>query len=270
MSAINITIRNRRRAAQAGLLARGILYAIIGVLALQIALGGGGGGGEQPSQQGALQEVAAQPFGTVMVLLLGLGLLGYALWRLSQFFTEKGDEHNEAKAWIQRISYIVRAVIYAGLSFVAFRIAFGSGGGGGNGQQTLTARVMSWPGGRVLVGIVGIVIIGVALYQAYQAFSDDFMDELRTEQMSPQTRVWVERIGTAGHAARAVVFSLIGVFVIRAAVQFDANEAVGLDGALQSLAQQPAGRWLLGFTALGLLLYGVYSIVRARYVDVSE
>lgn len=271
MSAINLTRDDRRRAAQAGLLARGVLYVIVGALALQIAFGNGGGGA-QASQQGALQKVAGQPFGTVLVALLGLGLLGYALWRLSQFFTERGGQDGAAQQWIRRASYIVRALIYAALSVFAFSLAFGNrrGGSGGDAQQSLTARVMSWPGGRIMVGLTGLVIIGVALYQAYQAYSDDFMDELRTEQMTPQARRWVERVGKAGHSARALVFSLIGIFVIRAAIQFDPQESVGLDGALQTLAQQPAGPWLLGLTALGLLLYGVYSIVRARYVDVSE
>jgi hypothetical protein len=271
MTAINTTYRNRRRAAQIGLVARGVLYAMVGVLALQIAFGGGSG--QQASQQGALQTIAQGPFGTVLVGLVGVGLAGYGLWRLSQFFTEKGKEDSDTKDWVMRASYLVRAVMYGLLSYLALRIAFGSGGGGGGGgggEQALTARVMELPAGRILVGLIGVVIIGVALYQAYQAFSNDFMDEVQTHQMTPATRTWVRRIGVLGHSARAVVFSLIGLFVIRAAVEFDPDEASGLDGALQTLANQPAGPWLLALTALGLFAYGVYSIVRGRYVDVSE
>ncbi|HSK96894.1 MAG TPA: DUF1206 domain-containing protein [Euzebyales bacterium] len=270
MTAISMTIRNRRRAAQAGLVARGVLYAIVGVLALQIAFGGGSG--EQASQQGALRTIAQGPFGAFLVGLVGVGLAGYALWRLTQFFTEKGKEDSDTKDWVKRASFIVRALIYAALSVLAFSIAFGSGGGGGgSSSQDLTARIMrDMPAGRFLVGLVGLIIIGVAIYQAYQAFSKDFMDEMQTGQMTPTTRTWVRRIGVLGHAARAVVFGLLGLFVIRAAVEFDPNEAVGLDGALQALAQQPAGPWLLALTALGLFAYGVYSIVRGRYVDVSE
>lgn len=268
MTAIPMTYRNRRRAAQAGLVARGLLYAMVGVLALQIAFGGGSG--EQASQQGALQTIAQGPFGTVLVGLVGVGLAGYAIWRLTQFFTEKGDEDNQAKDWVVRASFIVRALIYGALSFLAFRIAFGGGGGGGGGSQSLTARVMEVTGGRILVGLVGLIVIGVACYQAYQAYSADFMDEMQTQQMNRTTRTWVRRIGVLGHSGRAVVFGLLGVFIIRAAVEFDPNEAVGFDGALQRLAQQPAGTWLLPLTALGLFAYGVYSIVRGRYVDVSE
>ena len=269
MTAIQMTYRNRRRAAQVGLVARGVLYAIIGVLALQIAFGAGSG--EQASQQGALQTIAQAPFGAVLVALVGVGLAGYAIWRASQFFTEKGDEDSQAKDWVKRASYLVRALIHAALSYLAFRIAFGSGGGGGGGSsQTLTARLMSVTGGRILVGLVGLIMIGAACHQAYQAFSDNFMEELLTYRMSLSARTWVRRIGVAGHLGRAVVFGLVGLFLIRAAVEFNPNEAVGLDGALQTLAQQPAGPWLLALTALGLFAFGVYSIVRGRYVDVSE
>jgi hypothetical protein len=129
---------------------------------------------------------------------------------------------------------------------------------------------MSVTGGRFLVGLVGLIIIAVACHQAYQAFSQDFMDELQTYRMSPSARTWARRIGMAGYLGRAVVFGLIGVFLIRAAVEFDPKEAVGLDGALQTLARQPTGPWLLALTALGLFAFGVYSIVRGRYVEVSE
>jgi hypothetical protein len=126
------------------------------------------------------------------------------------------------------------------------------------------------PGGVFLVGLIGLIIIGVGIYQAYKAFTTDFMEELQQERLSRTERVWIKRIGIAGHAARAVVYTLIGIFVVRAAVQFDPQESKGLDAALQEVASQPFGAWLLTLVALGLLLFGVYTIVRARYVDVSE
>lgn len=269
MTTINITYSRRRRLAQIGLVARGVLYALIGVLALQIALSGGSG--RQASQAGALQTLAQQPFGTFLVALIGVGLIGYSAWRFTQFFTEKGSEDSEAKDAVMRASFVVRAVIYAALAVLAFSIAFGSGGGGGGGAPSLTARIMrDVPGGVYLVGLVGVIMICVGLYQAYQAYSDDFMEEMREHEMSPQVRTWVKRIGVAGHSARAVVYTLIGVFVVRAAWQFDPQEAKGLDGALQELASTAAGPWLLVAVALGLFLYGAYSIVRSRYVDISE
>jgi hypothetical protein len=259
----------RRRLAQAGLIARGILYCLIGVLAVQVALGGGGS--QQASQSGALRTLAQQPGGTLLVALVGIGLIAYAAWRFTQFFTEKGSEDSDTKDAVMRAGFIVRGVVYAALAFAAFGTAFAGGGGGGSSQQTLTARVMrDVPGGVYLVGLIGLIIIGVGIYQAYMAFTNDFMEELQQERMGPTERVWVTRIGIAGHAARAVVFTLVGIFVLRAAVQFDPQESKGLDAALQELASQPFGTWLLTLVALGLLLFGVYAIVRARYVDVSE
>lgn len=259
----------RRRLAQAGLVARGVLYCLVGILAVQIAFGGGSG--QQASQSGALRTLAQQPGGTVLVALVGVGLVAYAAWRCTQFFTEKGSEDSDAKDAVMRTSLLVRTAIYLGLAFLAFSTAFGGGGGGGNSQQTLTARVMKdVPGGVLLVGLVGAIIVGVGIYQAYKAFTNDFMEEFQQERLRPAERVWIKRIGVAGHAARAVVYTLVGVFVVRAAVQFDPQQSRGLDAALQELASQPFGTWLLTLVALGVLLFGIYAIVRARYVDVSE
>ncbi|CAN5862186.1 DUF1206 domain-containing protein [soil metagenome] len=265
---INLPNNKRRRLAQVGLTARGVLYCLVGLLALRIAFSGGGG---EASQSGALQTLAQQPFGTVLVALVGLGLVAYAVWRFAQFFTEKGSEDSDTENAVMRTSYVVRGVIYVALAFTAFSTAFGSGGGGGSSNQGMAASVMkNVPGGVILVGLVGLIIIGVACYQGYKAFSDDFMEELRQGEMDQRVRTWTRRIGVAGHSARAVVYTLIGIFIMRAAVQFDPKEAKGLDGALQELSQQSYGPWLLALVALGLFLFGIYTLVRARYVDVSE
>jgi hypothetical protein len=271
MTAIaNLSHDRRRRLAQAGLIGRGILYCLVGFLAVQLAFGSASS--QQASQSGALQLLAQLPGGTVLVLLLGVALLGYAAWRLTQFFTEQGDEDSDIKNAVMRASYLVRAIIYLGFAFLSFSAAFGgSSSGGGSSQTALTANVMkNVPGGVFLVGLVGLVIIGVGLHQAYQAFTNDFMEELRQGEMSPTERTWTRRIGVAGHAARAIVYSLIGIFVVRAAIEFDPQEAQGLGAALQELSQQAFGTWMLVLVALGLFLYGLYAIIRAKYVDVTE
>lgn len=260
----------RRRLARVGLVARGALYCLVGVLALGVALGGANS--QQASQTGALRTVAREPYGTAIVALVGVGLLAYAAWRFSQFFTEKNAEDSDVKNAVMRISYLVRTVIYVGLAYVAFTITFGSGGGGGgNSEQALTAMIMrDVPGGVVVVALVGVIIVGVGCYQAYKTFGDnDFMDELRQHEMSPTARRWTKRIGAAGHIARAIVYVIIGVFIVVAALQFDPQEARGLDGALQTLAQQPYGPWLLTAVAFGLLLFGVFTLIRARYVTLD-
>jgi hypothetical protein len=230
----------------------------------------GNASSQQASQSGALRTLAQQPGGTLIVALVGLGLLAYAAWRGAQFFLEEGDEDSdsEVKDKVMRARYLVRAVIYIGLAFTAFSIAFGGGGGGGSSQQALTATIMKdVPGGVFLIGLVGLILIGVGVYHAYKAFTTDFMEDLRQEELSPTERTWYKRMGVAGYTARAITYALIGIFVTRAAITFDPSEAQGLDAALQELSQTTGGPWILTAVALGLLMFGVFAIVRARYLD---
>jgi L-cystine uptake protein TcyP (sodium:dicarboxylate symporter family) len=139
-----------------------------------------------------------------------------------------------------------------------------SASGSGNAQKT-TGGVFGWPAGTWLVGIAGGVLIGVSLYQGYRGITKDFLKDSKTEEMSARVRTWIEWIGTFGHLARMVVFGLVGVFLIRAAIDFNANKAVGLDGALAKLAHASYGPVLLGIVAAGLIAFGLYSPSDARY-----
>lgn len=252
------------RLGRAGLAAKGVLYVTIAVLALQLAVGGGGAGGTV-GQQGALRTLAEQPFGTVILVLLAVGLLGYALWRLSQAWLDPGDEDG-AKAVAQRVSYVVRGVFYAGLFVLTLRLLTSrGGGGGGGGEQEATARLLDLPFGQALVVLLGLVVVGVGLYQGYRGITKDFAKELQTGGLPPARRRAIIRLGVVGLCARAVVFTLIGVFLVRAALTFDPNAAVGLDGALAALAGTAAGPALLGVVAVGLLAYGAFCFAQARY-----
>ena len=128
-----------------------------------------------------------------------------------------------------------------------------------------TAGVFDWPAGRWLVGLAGIVLLGVAAYQLAKGVRRTFLEELKTGEMSTGTQTWITWIGTIGHVARAIVFGLVGWFLLKAAYEFDAKEAVGLDGALTKILKAAYGPWLLGFTAAGLIAFGIYSISEARY-----
>jgi hypothetical protein len=271
MTASLSTSRSKRhRLAQAGLIARGVLYCLIGILAVQVAFGSASS--QQASQSGALRTLAQQPGGTLIVALVGLGLLAYAAWRGTQFFTEDGDEDSdsEVKDKVIRASYLVRALIYIGLAFTAFSVAFGSSGGSGgsSSQQALTATIMKdVPGGVFLIGLVGLILIGVSIYHAYKAFTTDFMEDLRQQELTPTERTWYKRMGIAGYTARAVTYALIGIFVLQAAITFNPSQAKGLDAALLELSQTTGGTWILTAVALGLFMFGVFAIVRARYLD---
>lgn len=245
---------------RAGFAARGLIYGIIGVLAVKLAVGAGG---TTTNQQGAMKTIAHQPFGKVLLVLVAIGLGGYALWRLIHALLGRGPEDSDSG--FERIAAFGSGVVYAGLCAIAIEILLGAGGSSSGGAKKTTAGVLGWPAGTWLVGVAGAVLIGIGLYQGYRGLSKDFLKDSKTEQMSARVRHWVEWIGTFGHLARMVVFGLVGVFLIKAAVDYNPNKAVGLDGALAKLAHQSYGPFLLGLVAAGLVAFGLYSLSDARY-----
>jgi hypothetical protein len=256
------------RLARLGYLAKGIVYAIVGVLAVQAAFGAGG---QTTDTKGALSAIAAQPFGKFLLALLTVGLIGYVVWRFVQAVQDPEHKGDDAKGWATRLGYAVSGLIYASLAFTAIGLIRGSGGGGGgNSEQDWTARLLAQPFGQWLVGLVGAFVIGLGFYQLYQAYKAKFRKQMKLQEMSPTEETWATRIGRFGLGARGVVFCIIGFFLLQAARQSDASEVRGLDGALQSLAEQPYGPWLLGIVALGLVAYGIHMAVQARYIRIPS
>jgi hypothetical protein len=247
--------------ARAGFVSRGVIYGVIGILAVKLAVGVGG---KTTNQSGALKTIAHQPFGKVLLVLVAIGLAGYALWRFLHASLGHGPERSDSG--FERIAALASGVAYAGICAVAVEILLGSRGGNGSGSASQAAAgVFGWPAGTWLVGIAGAAFIGVALYQGYRGISRDFLDDSKTEEMSSVTRKWVEWIGIAGHLARMVVFGLVGVFLVKAAIDYNPTKAVGLDGALAKLAHHSYGSMLLGIVAAGLVLFALYSLSDARY-----
>jgi hypothetical protein len=249
-----------RALARAGLAARGVLYILVGWVAILVAFGQTSG--SQANQEGALQLLARQPYGLVSLWLLGIGFAGYALWRLSEAAFGVTGEGNGAGP---RLKSLVRGVVYAFFAYLTFQIITGTAGNQSKKQQDLTAKVMHHPGGQVLIGIVGavIVIIGVAL--VLEGLRRKFLKRLQTSQMSPRTRRIVEWLGVIGTAARGVVFALAGILVIDAAVTYKPAKAGGIDKALLTLRNQPFGEVLLILAALGLIIFGIYGLCEARW-----
>jgi len=247
--------------ARAGFVARGLIYAIIGILAIKVALGAGG---TTTNQQGALTTIAHQPFGKLLLILVAIGLAGYALWRFLHALLGHGPEDSDNG--LDRVAALGSGIVYAALCAIAVEILLGSGSKSGSGNTSkTTAGVLGWPAGTWLVGIAGAVLIGVGLYQGYRGLSRDFLKDSKTEEMSPRLRQWIEWIGTFGHLARMVVFGLVGAFLIKAAVDYNPSKAVGIDGALAKLSHASYGPFLLGVVAAGLIAFGVYSLSDARY-----
>ena len=257
--------------ARAGLVAKGISFGLIGVLAIKLAIGAGG---KATSREGALETLAQNTFGKVVLILLAIGFAAYAIWRFVQAFAEREREDGEKgkmKKFGKRAGYIARGLIYAGLTVTAVKILAGTGQQQSQNQKAhqTAGMVLSWPGGRWIVGIAGIAIVGAGLWNLYRGIARKFEDKWRIGKMKETERKWGGRAGVAGHVARFVVFGLIGVFVTKAAIDYNPNDAIGLDGALQKLSQASYGPYLLGLTAVGLVCYGVYCLVDARYRDVS-
>ena len=242
------------RVARLGLAARGLLYAVLALLALQIAVGDGG---ETADSQGALDAVARQPYGRVLLVVLALGFAGYAVWRLLQMV--------RADTWGERIAGAGRGLLYSALCATTVQQLLTSSSGGGKPEESATARLLNLPFGVVLVVAIGLGIIGYGLYHAKEVFTGEWRHELRLGALSASARRAVTVVAVAGLVARCVVFSLTGGFLVRAALEQAPNRAVGLDGSLNQLARAPYGPALLTLVALGLFAYGLWGGVRARY-----
>jgi uncharacterized protein DUF1206 len=247
--------------ARGGFVARGAVYGVIGLLALKLALHADGG--ETTNQQGAMRTIAEQPLGEALLILLAAGLAGYSMWRLTRAVLGRGPEGSDKG--IERVGALGSGLVYGALAVIAVQILLGSRGGQGGNAKKTTADVFDWPAGKWLVLVGGLVFIGISLYQAHRGLTKRFLRDSKTEEMPPHVKRWIARIGTVGHLARAVVFGLVGIFLVKAVVDFNPRDAVGLDGALAKVQQQTYGHLLLGVVAVGLLAFALYSISDARY-----
>jgi hypothetical protein len=245
--------------ARAGLTARGVIYLLIGAVAVLVALGRST---READQQGAIQLLASKPYGLVSLWLLGIGFLAYALWRLSEAAFGVSGEGNGAGP---RLKSLGRAVVYAGFAVLTFKTIAGAGGSQSRQQQDITAKVMQHAAGQWLVGIVGLIVVIGGLVLVTEGFRRKFMKYLQTSQMSPRTRRIVRLLGTVGTIARGLVFALAGAGVVEAAITHKASESGGIDKALLTLRNQPFGEILMLIAALGLLVFGIYGLCEARW-----
>ena len=249
--------------ARAGYAAKGVVYIVIGVLAIRAATGTGG---KTAGTSGAFQSLGSNPFGKILLILLAAGLLGYALWKVVQGVMDPEDKGNDFTGIVRRAAYVGSGVLYGGFAFTAAQEVIGSEGKK-DSKDGLTAQVLAYqpPLGQLLVALVGLVIIAVGVYQLHAAIKSRFMDDLKLDEMSEAEEHLTTSVGSVGTTARAVVIFIAGAFVVLAAYQSDPSETRGLGGALRTLSQQPYGPYLLGAAALGLIAYGLFMFMVARY-----
>jgi len=239
--------------ARVGLVAYGVVHVLIAWLALQVAFGQS----EEADSSGAFGQIAETPVGRPLLFLLAAGLAAFGLYQAVECALTRQDLKH-------RVGYGLRAGLFAVLAVTAVRIATGSGGGGTD-QPSLTARVLGWPGGQVLVGLLGLATVAVAVALVVRGLRAEFEEELDTAAMSPGVRTATDRLGRAGHVAKGVSLAVVGGFIVTAAATFDPEKSKGLDAALKTLAAQAYGKVLLLVVALGLLCYGLYAFLEARY-----
>jgi hypothetical protein len=248
------------RLARLGYAAKGVVYLLVGWLALRAAFGNG----QTTGSEGALVYLRDQPFGKLLLLVLAFGLLGYAIWRAVQAIADPEGKGNDPKGLAARGYMAASAVAHGALFLAALRLASG-GGSGGDATKTWTARLMAQPAGRWLVAAVGVAVIAGACQQLWTAFGERYRRHVRLDLLDPTVARWVGPVARLGLVSRAVVFFVVGGFLFAAALHSRPDEARGLGEALGTLAQQPAGTALLLAVALGLVAYGLYELVKARY-----
>jgi hypothetical protein len=249
------------RLARVGYAAKAVLYITIGILAAQAAFGPGG---RTTDTQGVLSVVQDMTFGTIVLLVIAAGLLGYALWRVVEAIVDPDGRGSNLKGLALRAGFAIRGLFHGALGVAAFRAALGHSGGGSNDQaQALTASAFRVPGGELLIYAGAAFVAGYGVYQLYRSYASKLGKQLDLGAVSGEMRPWVVRVSRFGIAARGVIFCLIGFFLARAAERHDASEVGGIRESLNMLAN--LGRWPFAVVALGLIAYGVYELVNARY-----
>jgi hypothetical protein len=251
-----------KRLGRLGYAAKGCVYIVIGVLAIQTACGAGG---KVTDTTGAMQTIAGQPFGELLLSLLAIGLIGYTIWWIVQAIADPENKGTHIKGITLRSGFFVMGVIHAVIAYNAVAIAMHSGGVSGNEEQGWSARLLQQPLGQWIIWIAGIILIGAGAGQLYRAYKATFTKEFERKAMTQRQYDWAKRMGRIGTAAHGIVLGIVGIFLIRTAIDANPNETKGFDGALAELAKQPSGPWILGGVALGLVAYGLHMLVQGRF-----
>jgi uncharacterized protein DUF1206 len=249
---------------RAGFVARAVTYGVIGALALAIALGAGTSG-TAANQQGALSLIASADVGRPALVVLCAGLLAYALWKLAQGIFGRGPEGGGSAELKDRVGNAAGGLVYVGFFAVGVSVLTRTAGNSAREPGQTTSGVMGWPGGQVLVGIAGAGLIAISLYQLYDGLRGGFLEEAKAEQLDDGPRRLFLVLGRVGLSARAMVFALIGYFLLRTAIEYDSRQAIGVDGALARLHDQPLGPLSVGLVGVGLLIFAAFSLFEARY-----
>ncbi len=255
------------RLVRLGYVMRGILYIVIGLIAVQVVLGTRN---VPADTTGAIQEIGRQPFGQFLLILMTLGLAGYSLWGFIRAIWDPLHKGSDTNGMLQRLGFLWSGFSYGILVLPTVQFLQGRGAPRGQTAQTqdLTARLLHSPFGVWIVGLIGLIAVIAGVEQIYFAYQEKFREDLKKSGISAEDKKWAFRFAKLGYAARGVVFALIGVFLIQAARTFDPNKAQGIDGALLALTRTPYGPLVLGIIAVGFICFGLFSVFAARWARV--
>ena len=252
--------------ARVGWVAKGLVYALVGALAMPIAFDSGRSSeapDQEASQSGAIAKIADSSAGKAALWAVAIGLALYVLWRI---VTVLMPAQNTSKAWATRVGYAISAIVYAALAWSALSFATRESSAGQTEDsrvETFSRDLMERSGGRWLVGLFGAALIAVGAYFAHKGATASFRDDLRGTGVGPISHRQIVRLGQVGWLGRAAMTALVGFFLIRAAVQFSPDDAEGLDGALRRLADTSWGAVMVAVIGIGLLVYGAFCVISA-------
>jgi hypothetical protein len=258
------------RLTRLGYAARGVIYGLVGFLAVQVIFTGRG---RITDQTGAMSTIASEPYGKVLMILIAVGLVGLVIWGVVRAVADPFHKGKDFKGLVSRGGYLVSAISYAALMIPTLRLISGAGQQGGSSSQQaqqMAAGILTQPWGPWLIGAIGLVLIGVGLFRIFSGVKGKLNERLKSYKMSGDEYKWATRLGRLGYIAFGTVLVIIGVLALLAATTLDPNKVGGIDQALTFLSQQAYGPWLLAAVALGLIAYAVYSLMGARWFRIKE
>ncbi len=240
---------------------RGLIYLIMGLLAFNVSLGKGGA---PANQQGAIAAIGKQPAGMLLLWVVLIGLISYSLWGVIRAIFDPLNKGHDMKGLVVRAGFLFSAVSYAILIPATYGFISGSGQTTQSGGMSITS-IMAKPWGHWAIGIFGLAVIAAGLNQVYLGFNNSFDKQIKTYAMTPEEVKIATQLGRFGTATRGVILAIVGGLMVLAAYQSNPNQPIGIDAALATLLKQPYGIWLLAIVAIGLMAFGIYSILSAAW-----
>ncbi len=247
-----------------GYVVRGVLYAVMGFLALRIAVATPGG--KATDLSGSLVWLIGNPLGKLVLIVTIIGLVAYAVWGFVRAIYDPLHRGRDAKGIMARIGFVTSAVSYLAIALFAITILAGQGSASHDSTQKYVSTLLANPGGGFFTIVFGVISFGIGIGQFIEAYRATFKGDLKAAEMTSSEKAIAVGLGRFGMAARGVTFLVIGWFLVQAGIHHDPAQAHGFGGAFLFLLAQPYGRWLLGIVALGMIALGLHSFACARWV----